>query len=132
MPRRCVVVCERAPTPKRASGDDLHFTLSCARRRHVEREVADIFLSYKREEQARVAELAGILEDLKLSVWYDVGLSSGDQWAQEIEQQALLAKALVVCWSQLSSFLRECRCSAANEHKYFGGQDERTLLTYGY
>ncbi|MBL8559642.1 MAG: toll/interleukin-1 receptor domain-containing protein [Hyphomonadaceae bacterium] len=61
--------------------------------------MVDVFISYKREEQARVARLAGALEALKLDVWYDVALSAGGVWAQEIDQHARAAKAMIVCWS---------------------------------
>lgn len=71
-----------------------------------------IFLSYKREDEARVARLARALESAGFSLWWDRQLPAGEDWRSEIEQALDSAKVVVVCWTRLSvgpdgSFVRD-------------------------
>jgi hypothetical protein len=65
--------------------------------------MTDVFISYKREERARVERLAQALADLGLDVWFDVRLTAGIPWSPEIEAHARKAFAIVVCWSEAAS-----------------------------
>lgn len=60
---------------------------------------ADIFISYKREERARVEAIAKALRELKLSVWFDARLQSGNLFDDEINREVRAAKCVLVCWS---------------------------------
>lgn len=60
---------------------------------------ADIFISYKREERARVEAIAEALRDLKLSVWFDARLQTGHSFDDEINREVRAAKCVLVCWS---------------------------------
>ncbi len=60
---------------------------------------SDVFISYKREERARVEAMAQALRDLKLSVWFDAGLQSGHAFDEEINREVRGAKCVLVCWS---------------------------------
>ncbi|MBL8536942.1 MAG: toll/interleukin-1 receptor domain-containing protein [Hyphomonadaceae bacterium] len=61
--------------------------------------MADVFISYKREDRARVETLTGLLIDLELSVWFDAGIEVGAAWEARIMEEAEAAAAMVVCWS---------------------------------
>lgn len=60
---------------------------------------ADIFISYKREERARVEAIAKALRDLKLSIWFDARLQTGNSFDDEINREVRAAKCVLVCWS---------------------------------
>lgn len=60
----------------------------------------DVFISYKREERPRVQQLASILADLNLDVWYDVALRAGERWSKRIDEAAHNAECIVVCWTR--------------------------------
>jgi hypothetical protein len=62
----------------------------------------DIFLSYKREDEARVARLAAALEAAGFSVYWDRELRAGGDWHAQLTQALTSAKLVIVCWSFLS------------------------------
>lgn len=61
--------------------------------------MADIFISYAREDTARVERLAGALEGAGYSVWWDRQVHSGVSFAREIERELHAARAVIVGWS---------------------------------
>jgi hypothetical protein len=62
--------------------------------------MADVFVSYKREEREKVQGLVKALERLELNVWFDYDLAAGDAFGREINAQLGTAKAAIVCWSK--------------------------------
>ena len=64
--------------------------------------MTDLFLSYKREDEARVARLVKALEAAGLSLWWDRGLPGGEEWRANIEAALDAAKVVVVCWTHAS------------------------------
>jgi serine/threonine-protein kinase len=60
----------------------------------------DLFISYKRENEAKVARLVAALEAQGLDVWWDREIPAGAPWEATIEQQLAEAKAVIVCWSR--------------------------------
>jgi TIR domain len=73
-----------------------------------------VFISYKREEVGAAHRVAGLLTDLGVDVWYDVGgLEIGDRWADVLFRKLSEASAVVVLWStravQSEWVLREAR-----------------------
>jgi len=64
--------------------------------------VSDVFVSYKREDEARVVPLVHALESAGLDVWWDRGLPGGESWRANIEAALNEAKCVVVAWSALS------------------------------
>lgn len=64
--------------------------------------MSDIFLSYKREDEGRVALLVRALEAAGLSVWWDRALPGGEDWRARIEAALDAAKIVIVCWSRAS------------------------------
>jgi len=61
--------------------------------------VADVFISYKREDRPRVSIIAELLSDLRLTAWFDASLVSGDSWQTVIDREVGSASAMLVCWT---------------------------------
>lgn len=62
----------------------------------------EVFISYKREDQARVALLAEGLRSAGLSVWWDRDISGGEAWRQAISDHLASAGCAIVVWSENS------------------------------
>ena len=73
---------------------------------------SDIFLSYSREDQARVRLFAEAFERQGFSVWWDVGLRAGEAYDEVTEAALRSAKAVVVLWSKRSVMSRWVRAEA--------------------
>ncbi|MBX3429705.1 MAG: TIR domain-containing protein [Hyphomonadaceae bacterium] len=61
--------------------------------------MADVFISYKRDERSAVEQIAARLNSLGLTIWFDAGMSAGESFNSEIDREARAAKAILVCWS---------------------------------
>ena len=61
--------------------------------------MSDVFISYKREDKARVEALYTLLLDLDVRVWFDAGIEVGMEWERRILEQIEKAQAVIVCWS---------------------------------
>lgn len=64
--------------------------------------MTDIFLSYKREDEARVEPIAEGLRGAGLSVWWDRDIPGGQAWRQSISEQLETARCVIVIWSETS------------------------------
>ena len=64
--------------------------------------MADIFLSYAREDVARVRLIAKALESSGWSVWWDRSIPPGRDFNAYIQQQLDAARCIVVLWSKAS------------------------------
>src|SRR5262245_47151435 len=64
--------------------------------------MSDIFISYKREDQADARKLADALEREGWTVWWDPKLRAGEHFDDVIEKALKEAKCVVVLWSKLS------------------------------
>jgi formylglycine-generating enzyme required for sulfatase activity len=81
--------------------------------------MSDIFISYKREEQAIARKLANALESEGWSVWWDPKLRAGEHFDDVIEKALNEAKCVIVMWSNLavnSEYIR-AEASEALEQK---------------
>jgi len=65
--------------------------------------VADLFISYSKEERDLTVSLARDLEAKGFTVWWDTGLVPGDVFEETILGQLLMAKAAIVIWSRHSA-----------------------------
>lgn len=72
----------------------------------------DVFLSYNREDQARAKVFAEAFEAQGFSVWWDVGLRTGEAYDEVTETALRTAKAVVVLWSKKSVASRWVRAEA--------------------
>src|SRR5262245_53568807 len=61
--------------------------------------MADLFISYKREERDAVQIIADTLGDLKVDVWFDRRLTVGGSFDEEIARALRDAKAVLTCWT---------------------------------
>ncbi|WP_260483707.1 TIR domain-containing protein [Sphingomicrobium flavum] len=77
-------------------------------------ELADIFLSYAREDQPLVERLAAALEEAGYSVWWDRHLTGGHAFSDDIEAELTDAKVAVVAWSEKSAKSHWVRDEAAD------------------
>ncbi len=82
--------------------------------------MADVFISYKREELARAVQVASALEQEGYSTFYDVGdggIQAGETWDKRLERELAQAKCCVVLWSAASTHSDNVRDEArrANE-----------------
>jgi len=74
--------------------------------------MADVFLSYKREDSAKVRKLVEALRAAGLDAWWDEDIPGGAQWEASIEQELAAAKAVIVCWSPASVTSENVRSEA--------------------
>src|SRR5262249_13880501 len=82
--------------------------------------MADIFISYSREDRSVTEVLVRALEANDFSVWWDQNLGAGVHWGREIERQIRNSKAVLVIWSPKSirsDWVREEAHLALNERK---------------
>jgi hypothetical protein len=74
--------------------------------------MADIFLSYSREDQATARRYAEALQREGFSVWWDQVLKSGDAYDRVTEEALRTARAVIVLWSRNSVDSRWVRSEA--------------------
>ena len=74
--------------------------------------MADIFLSYSREDQTAARRFAEAFERAGFSVWWDTTLSAGENYDEVTEAALRGAKAVVVLWSPRSAQSRWVRAEA--------------------
>lgn len=65
--------------------------------------MADVFLSYAREDEARATQIATGLEALGLDVFWDNEIPPGQTWADYIEGKLTVCKTVIVLWSASST-----------------------------
>src|SRR3954454_3305716 len=58
-----------------------------------------VFVSYKREDAARVRKLVAALREAGLDAWWDEDIAPSAPWEATIEKALAEAKAVIVCWS---------------------------------
>lgn len=64
--------------------------------------MADVFVSYKKEDQNRVQTIIEGLRASGIDVWWDQDIPAGAPWDETITTQLETAKCVVVVWSTLS------------------------------
>lgn len=78
--------------------------------------MADIFLSYSREDHTRAAEIAKALNAAGYEVFWDVEIPPGKSWADILEEKLAVCKAAVVLWSRVSTASKWVREEARLAH----------------
>jgi hypothetical protein len=68
----------------------------------VRDKVADIFISYSKQEREITESLAKYLEGEGYVVWWDAGIATGEKFRSAINAQLEAAKAVIVIWSRNS------------------------------
>src|SRR5215212_9835020 len=64
--------------------------------------VADVFVSYKAEDRARLKPLVAALEAEGFSVWWDAHIGGGANWREDIQKHLDEAKCVIVAWTKRS------------------------------
>lgn len=62
--------------------------------------MADVFVSYSRNDKARVAALVAALEGQGWSVWWDPAISPGQEFDRQIAEELARAAAVLVVWTE--------------------------------
>lgn len=65
--------------------------------------MADVFVSYAREDRARAEQVASGLAAAGLEVFWDNEIPPGQTWADYIESKLAQCKVLIVLWSETST-----------------------------
>ena len=65
--------------------------------------MADVFLSYAREDRDKADHIARMLESEGFDVFWDNEIPPGSSWADFIESKLRSAKAMIVLWSESST-----------------------------
>lgn len=84
--------------------------------------MAEVFLSYAREDAGRAKALAAALERAGRSVWWDRNIEGGSEYSLEIDDALRAADAVVVLWSSHSVGSAWVRDEAA------AGRDSQRLV----
>ncbi|MEQ1930324.1 MAG: toll/interleukin-1 receptor domain-containing protein, partial [Parvularculaceae bacterium] len=84
--------------------------------------MADVFISYARENRDRAEKLARSLEGAGFSVWWDRQLESGSEYSRDIEAALNESKAVIVAWSAAAAASPWVRDEAAH------GRDQGKLV----
>lgn len=71
--------------------------------------MADVFISYKREDRERVASIASALSARGLSVFWDADTPIGSTWLEMLSREISACKVLLVAWSKHTEDVREAR-----------------------
>jgi hypothetical protein len=64
--------------------------------------MADIFISYKKEDAGRVIRMVEALRADGFDVWWDHGIKAGSEWDQSIHKELYAAKVVIAIWSEAS------------------------------
>ena len=76
------------------------------------RPVAEVFISYARDDRNLVAPIAARLKELGADVWFDVKIESGEPYEDVIEAELKKARAALVCWSKTAASSHWVRAEA--------------------
>jgi len=64
--------------------------------------MADVFISYKKEDAGRVIRLVEALRAEGFSVWWDHGIRAGTEWDRTIRDELEAARIVIAVWSRAS------------------------------
>jgi hypothetical protein len=64
--------------------------------------MADIFISYKKEDAGRVIRMVEALRAEGFDVWWDHGIQAGSEWDRSIHKELYAAKVVIAIWSKAS------------------------------
>jgi formylglycine-generating enzyme required for sulfatase activity len=97
--------------------------------------MSNIFISYKREEQATARKLANALETEGWTVWWDPKLRAGERFNDVIEKALKESRCVVVMWSKLSvesKFVKDEATYALNRNKLVPVMIEEVELPFRF
>jgi hypothetical protein len=65
--------------------------------------MADVFISYSKQDKALAEQLAGLLQEIGFTVWWDADLVPAEEFRDSIRRQIEAARAVIVIWSANSA-----------------------------
>ena len=74
--------------------------------------MADLFVSYSRDDKARAEEVVRLLEDYGWDVFWDQETRAGELWPKVLEEELIKARCLVALWTTTSIASRWVRIEA--------------------
>lgn len=100
-------------------------------------QTAEIFVSYKAEDRARVQPLVTALETEGFSVWWDTHIGGGAHWREDIQEHLNGAKCVVVVWTKRSvgpegDFVRDEAADAKRRKVYLPIRFDAVELPLGF
>lgn len=84
-------------------------------------DATDVFISYKREDRSLAEQVAAALRANRYSVYYDIALEHGQEFADALDERIRAAKIVIVLWtdkSVQSKWVRREARFAAKHGKY--------------
>ena len=97
--------------------------------------MADIFLSYAREDRQKAESIARVLQDAGWSVWWDRSILPGSSYEQVIEHEISAARCVVVLWSaeaRRSNWVRDEATLALSRNVLVSVLNDDTQLPLGF
>lgn len=97
--------------------------------------MADIFISYAKEDRRKAEFLANALVAEGWTVWWDFELIGGKPWSEEIERELAKAGCVLVLWSVAgvrSQFVRDEARRALNRGALVQALIERVTPPIGF
>lgn len=97
--------------------------------------MADIFISYKREDQTHAKRLADAFEEQGWTVWWDPQLRAGERFDDVIEEALTQASCVVVIWSKRSiesTYVRDEATYALSRNKLVPVKIEPTEVPFRF
>lgn len=97
--------------------------------------MADIFLSYQREDRELIRPFVDELTRHGFDVWWDLDIRPGSNWMDSIMTEIHGAKLVIVCWSKSateSAWVREEASYALRDSKYLGLMLDDVLPPVGF
>jgi len=97
--------------------------------------MADVFVSYAREDRDRAGELVAVLRAQGWSVWWDQDIPAGANWGASIDQERRAATCMIVLWSSssiASENVQDEAHAAKNRKALVPAMIERVEIPYGF
>jgi len=97
--------------------------------------LADLFLSYAREDHDRAGHIAKLLEAQGFDVFWDSEIPPGQSWADFIETKLSLCRAVIVLWSETSTksqWVREEARMGRDAGKLIPARIDAALAPFGF
>lgn len=97
--------------------------------------MADVFLSYAREDRLAAERLANAIGDTGLTVWWDRHIKGGAEFSRDIERQLDDASKVLVLWSKAavnSRWVRDEASVAADSGRLVGASLDGTPPPLGF
>ena len=100
-------------------------------------QAADVFVSYKAEDRARLKPLVDALEAEGFTVWWDAHIGGGTNWRRDIEEHLDAAKCVLVAWTKRSvgpdgEFVRDEAGQARRRGTYLPVRFDTVELPLGF